>query len=62
MAAKDSDAYLAQLRALGRPLLRVDERRRRLTPLDEEWLAALVTVEKGNHINLLLPRRDWIAR
>jgi FkbM family methyltransferase len=56
------ETYLAQLRAIGRPLLRVDERRRRLTPLDEKWLAALVTVEKGNHINLLLPRRDWVAR
>lgn len=55
------EAYLAQLRALGRPLLRVDERRRRLTLLDAEWLATHVTVEKGNHINLLLPRRDWVA-
>ncbi len=55
------EAYLTQLRALGRPLLRVDERRRRLTPLDLEWLAAHVTVQQGNHINLLLPRRDWVG-
>jgi hypothetical protein len=53
-------AYLSQLQALGRMILRVDERRRQLTMLDLDWLATHVTVEKGNHTNLLLPRRDWV--
>jgi FkbM family methyltransferase len=54
--------YLGQLRALGAALLRIDERRRRLAPLDLAWLAETVTVERGNHTNLLLPRRDWVSR
>lgn len=61
-SGSSAEAYLTQLRALDRPLLRVDERRRRLTLLDSEWLASHVTVEKGNHTNLLLPRRDWVVR
>jgi len=56
------DAYLAQLRALGAALLRIDERRRCLAPLDLQWLTETVTVERGNHTNLLLPRRDWVYR
>jgi FkbM family methyltransferase len=55
-------AYLDQLRALGAALLRIDEGRRRLAPLDRDWLAETVTVERGNHTNLLIPRRDWIRR
>jgi len=56
------EEYLAQLRALGAALLRIDERRRRLAPLDLQWLTETVTVQRGNHTNLLLPRRDWIRR
>ena len=53
------DGYLAQLQSLGAALMRIDERRRRMVPLDLGWLAEQVTVERGNHTNLLLPRRDW---
>ena len=56
------ESYLDQLEALGAALLRVDERRQRLVPLDRGWLADTVTVERGNHTNLLLPRRDWLRR
>lgn len=56
------ELYLSQLRALGRAILRIDERRRRLTLLDADWLATHVTVEQANHVNLLLPRRDWVTR
>ena len=54
--------YVTQLRALGAALLRIDEPRRRLVPLDLDWLAKTVTLERGNHTNLLLPRRDWVSR
>jgi hypothetical protein len=27
-----------------------------------KWLAETVTVERGNHTNLLMPRRDWVRR
>lgn len=54
--------YLGQLRSLGAAPMRIDERRRRLMPLDLDWLAEHVTVERGNHTNLLLPRRDWTDR
>jgi len=54
--------YLSQLRSLGAALLRIDEGRRRLSPLDLAWLSETVTVERGNHTNLLLPRRDWVRR
>jgi hypothetical protein len=54
--------YLDLLRSLGGALLRVDERRRCLQPLDLKWLAETVTVERGNHTNLLIPRRDWVQR
>ena len=54
--------YLELLRSLGGALLRVDERRRCLQPLDMRWLAETVTVDRGNHTNLLIPRRDWVRR
>ena len=54
--------YLDLLHGLGAALLRIDERRRRLVPLDLEWLSQTVTVERGNHTNLLIPRRDWVSR
>jgi len=56
------ERYLSQLRALDRAILRIDERWRRLTLLDADWLAQHVTAERGNHTNLLLPRRDWTDR
>ena len=56
------DDYLGLLRSLGCALLRIDEGRRKLEPLDLDWLAQTVTVERGNHTNLLLPRRDWVRR
>jgi FkbM family methyltransferase len=57
-----TDAYLDQLRALGAAILRIDERRQRLVPLDLAWMSDTVTIERGNHTNLLLPRRDWVKR
>jgi FkbM family methyltransferase len=56
------EAYLHQLRSLGAALLRIDERRQRIAPLDLGWLSNTVTVQRGNHTNLLLPRRDWVRR
>jgi FkbM family methyltransferase len=58
-AGSSADALLEQLRSLGGGLLRIDERRGRLVPLDPAWFAATVTVERGNHTNVLVPRRDW---
>lgn len=62
LAGSDETAYLAALRALGTPLLRIDERRKTVTPLDMGWLHESVSVERGNHTNLLVPRRDWFSR
>lgn len=61
-AGSSVELYLSRLRALGAALLRIDERRQRLAPLDLDWLADVVTVERGNHTNLLVPRRDWVRR
>lgn len=53
--------FLDQLRALGGTLLRIDERHRRLTPLDDAWLFETVTVARANHTNLLIVPRGWRA-
>jgi FkbM family methyltransferase len=54
-SGSSAETYLSQLRGLGRAIVRIDERRRRLVPFDAEWLNEHVTVERGNHTNLLLP-------
>jgi FkbM family methyltransferase len=61
-SGSSTDVYLDQLRATGAAILRIDERRQRLVSLDLAWLSSTVTVERGNHTNLLLPRRDWVLR
>ncbi|MEZ5319968.1 MAG: FkbM family methyltransferase [Vicinamibacterales bacterium] len=61
-AGSSAGALLDRLRGLGGGLLRIDERRGRLVPLDPVWLADTVTVERGNHTNVLVPRRDWASR
>lgn len=59
-AGSSPAAYLDDLRAFAGTLLRIDEGHRRLVPLDLDWLAETVTVERQNHTNLLVPRRDWV--
>lgn len=58
-AGQCADAFLRRLRTLSSAILHIDEGRRRLAPLDEVWLADTVTVERGNHTNLLLVPRGW---
>jgi FkbM family methyltransferase len=58
-AGQSADAFLQRLHSLSSAILHIDERRRRLAPLDVAWLADTVTVERGNHTNLLLVPRAW---
>jgi FkbM family methyltransferase len=58
-AGSSAGAYLDALRNRSPVLLRIDERRRRIVPLDMTWLSETVTVERGNHTNFLVPPPAW---
>ncbi len=60
-AGSSGPEFLARLRSLGGIVLHIDESRRRVRPLDDEWLATTFTLARRNHTNLLVVPRAWRA-
>ena len=60
-AGSSGAAFLARLRSLGGIVLHIDESRRRVRPIDDEWLATTYTMARRNHTNLLVVPRAWRA-
>lgn len=52
-AGGSGDHYLRALEATGWQLHHIDEGRKRVVPLDKEWLRKAVTEQLANHTNLL---------
>lgn len=60
-AGRSGAEFLARLRSLGGIVLHIDESRRRVRPIDDEWLATTFTTARRNHTNLLVVPRAWRA-